>query len=77
MFNDNYLYKTQYGKAVVGDSLELMKQLPDGSINLVVTSPPFALSRPKEYGNKGSQEIKIRRNILIGFSILLKKYIEY
>lgn len=56
MFNDNYLYKTQYGKAVVGDSLELMKQLPDGSINLVVTSPPFALSRPKEYGNKDQEE---------------------
>lgn len=52
MFERNYLYKTKKGKAIVGDSLELMKSIPDNSINLVITSPPFALSRPKEYGNK-------------------------
>ncbi|HWB25899.1 MAG TPA: site-specific DNA-methyltransferase [Chitinophagaceae bacterium] len=52
MFEKNFLYKTKKGKAIVGDSLELMKSLPDNSINLVMTSPPFALSRPKEYGNK-------------------------
>lgn len=52
MFDRNYLYKTRKGKAIVGDSLELMKSIPDNSINLVMTSPPFALSRPKEYGNK-------------------------
>ena len=33
-----------------------MKELPDNSINLVITSPPFALSRPKEYGNKNQEE---------------------
>ena len=56
MFEQNYLYKTKNGKAVVGDSLELMKSIPDNSINLVMTSPPFALSRPKEYGNKDQGE---------------------
>lgn len=49
---DKYLYKTKKGKAIVGNSLELMKSIPDNSINLVMTSPPFALQRPKEYGNK-------------------------
>src|SRR3989337_1632312 len=52
MFEKKFLYKTKKGKAIVGDSLELMKSLPDDSINLVMTSPPFALQRPKEYGNK-------------------------
>ncbi len=52
MFDNNYLYKTRKGKAIVGDSLELMKSLPENSINLVMTSPPFALQRPKKYGNK-------------------------
>lgn len=52
MFDHNYLYKTIKGKTIVGNSLELMKTIPDNSINLVLTSPPFALSRPKEYGNK-------------------------
>ena len=52
MFETKFLYKTRKGKAVVGDSLELMKSMPDNSVNLLMTSPPFALSRPKEYGNK-------------------------
>ncbi len=56
MFESKYLYCTRKGKAIIGDSLELMKELPDNSKNLVITSPPFALSRPKEYGNKNQEE---------------------
>lgn len=48
-------YETDFGQAYLGDSLELMKQLPDSSINLILTSPPFALTRQKEYGNKQEQ----------------------
>ncbi len=46
------LYKTQLGEAYVGDSLELFTKLPAESVDLVVTSPPFALQREKEYGNE-------------------------
>ena len=56
MFDNNHLYTTDIGKAVVGDSLELMKNIPDNSVNLVITSPPFALQRQKEYGNKDQTE---------------------
>ncbi len=45
------LYETPYGAAYAGDSLGLMGQLPDQSVNLVVTSPPYALHFKKEYGN--------------------------
>jgi site-specific DNA-methyltransferase (cytosine-N4-specific) len=45
------LYHTAKGQAYVGDSLELLTELPDASINLVITSPPFALRRQKTYGN--------------------------
>lgn len=45
------LYYTTNGQAHVGDSLELLKELPDASIDLVMTSPPFALRRQKTYGN--------------------------
>ncbi|MEP6985903.1 MAG: site-specific DNA-methyltransferase [Chloroflexota bacterium] len=45
------LYTTNYGSAYVGDSLELLDNLDDDSINLVITSPPFALQREKSYGN--------------------------
>lgn len=49
-------YQTSLGAAFLGDSLQLLDKLPDNSINLVFTSPPFALQREKEYGNKGQDE---------------------
>jgi DNA modification methylase len=45
-------YVTNWGAAHCGDSLRLLEELPDESVNLVLTSPPFALQREKEYGNK-------------------------
>jgi DNA modification methylase len=45
-------YITASGAAYCGDSLDLLNALPDGEVSLVVTSPPFSLLRPKEYGNK-------------------------
>lgn len=35
-----------------GDSLEHMHQIPSESINAIITSPPFALTREKSYGNE-------------------------
>lgn len=49
-------YTTPFGAAYCGDSLEMLGALPDGSVNLVVTSPPFALQRQKSYGNKDQAE---------------------
>ena len=45
-------YETNSGQAWCGDSLDILPTLPDGSINLICTSPPFALTRVKEYGNE-------------------------
>lgn len=45
------LYTTQFGEAIVGDSLEVLAEIPPASVDLVITSPPFALLRKKEYGN--------------------------
>ncbi len=45
------LYRTSLGEACVGDSLELLRDLPEESVDLVMTSPPFALLREKAYGN--------------------------
>lgn len=49
-------YSTAYGAAFVGDSRDLLKQLSDNSVNLVITSPPFALQRKKAYGNAEQHE---------------------
>lgn len=49
-------YVTGLGAAYQGDSAQLLKGLPDSSVNLVITSPPFALQREKEYGNKSQDD---------------------
>ncbi len=44
-------YRTKLGACYLGDSLELLQRLEPGSVDLIMTSPPFALRRKKEYGN--------------------------
>jgi DNA modification methylase len=49
-------YRTPLGEAICGDSRLLLADLPDDSVNLFVTSPPFALLRQKSYGNLNESE---------------------
>ena len=44
-------YKTAWGAMYEGDAAALLAMLPDKSLDLVVTSPPYALHFKKEYGN--------------------------
>jgi site-specific DNA-methyltransferase (cytosine-N4-specific) len=50
------VYTTRHGACYLGDSLKLLKRLPENCVDLVVTSPPFALLRQKAYGNKDQSE---------------------
>ncbi len=45
-------FSSRLGAAYFGDSLEMLKALPSSSVNLVVTSPPYALHFKKAYGNE-------------------------
>lgn len=51
MIKSHPVYTTDLGAAFCGDSLDLLKEVDDSSVDLVFTSPPFALQRQKEYGN--------------------------
>jgi DNA modification methylase len=44
-------YRTEYGVTYFGDAIELSRCIPDNSVNLIMTSPPFALNKKKPYGN--------------------------
>lgn len=44
-------YRSSHGLSYLGNSLELLGHLPDESISLILTSPPFALRKKKNYGN--------------------------
>ncbi len=49
-------YITQHGAAYVGDALTYLRQMKRDSVDLIVTSPPFALKRKKEYGNVAAKD---------------------
>ena len=52
-------HTTANGKIYCGDSLQLLSNqeiVPLGSVQLIMTSPPFGLVRQKEYGNVDADE---------------------
>jgi site-specific DNA-methyltransferase (cytosine-N4-specific) len=50
------VYSTARGHQLAADSRAVLAVLPEASVDLVVTSPPFALLREKSYGNKDQAE---------------------
>jgi site-specific DNA-methyltransferase (cytosine-N4-specific) len=46
-------YQTRLGRAYLGDALDVLRELPSESVNLIVTSPPFPLTfqKKKPYGS--------------------------
>lgn len=67
--NSSPAYFTALGAAYQGDSRRLLTEVEDDSVNLVFTSPPFALQRQKEYGNCDEREYV---DWLMEFARLLK-----
>jgi site-specific DNA-methyltransferase (cytosine-N4-specific) len=67
------LYTTHYGAAYVEDALAFLQRLPDESIDLVLTSPPFALQRQKAYGNL-DQDTYVEW--LLSFAVEIKRVIK-
>lgn len=51
LIREDPLYVTEFGAAYLGDSLSYLRQIESDSVDLIMTSPPFALKRKKEYGN--------------------------
>lgn len=52
-------YRTERGEAWLGDAIDTLEaQVEDESVDLICTSPPFALQSPKEYGNETPESYK-------------------
>ncbi len=49
-------FHTDLGEAYLADSLDLMGTLTPGSVDLIMTSPPFGLVRKKDYGNADADD---------------------
>jgi len=52
----HHVYQTGNGLQVCGDSRKILRHLREDSVDLVITSPPFALLRQKSYGNENQAE---------------------
>lgn len=50
------MYTTELGHAYLADSVDALSRIETGSVNLVFTSPPYALHFKKEYGNAHKNE---------------------
>jgi site-specific DNA-methyltransferase (cytosine-N4-specific) len=44
-------HETKFGRIILGDSLEILRDTKSESYDLIMTSPPFGLVRKKDYGN--------------------------
>ncbi|WP_433375133.1 DNA-methyltransferase [Actinoplanes sp. CA-142083] len=50
------MYQTSLGSMWQGDALDMLAGIGNETVNLVLTSPPFALTRKKSYGNQPEDE---------------------
>jgi site-specific DNA-methyltransferase (cytosine-N4-specific) len=55
-FRARQRYRTSLGAAYYGESEELLTAVDDGSVQAIITSPPFALKQKKRYGNPAEDE---------------------
>lgn len=61
-------------KIICGDCLEIMKEIPDGSIDLIITDPPFAI----DFKAKRSNYNRTQTRVLEGYNEIPKeKYYEF
>src|SRR3954452_17707799 len=67
------LYRTSIGRAVVARAEHYLPLLPENSVDLVVTSPPFALLRQKAYGNR-AQDAYV--DWLVSFGPLVRRILK-
>jgi modification methylase len=51
-------------KIICGDNLDIMRQMPNESIDLVVTSPPYNLKNSTGNGMKAGTKFRLRQNRL-------------
>ncbi len=45
-------FSTDRGEMIHGDSISVFAEMEEASVDLIMTSPPFALVRKKDYGNQ-------------------------
>lgn len=67
-------HQTRLGRIYHADSLDVMKRRKKESVDLIMTSPPFALTRKKDYGNEQEDAyLEWFRDFAVQFHRILKE----
>ena len=56
---------------MLGDCLERMKEIPDGSVDLTVTSPPYDNLRTHNKAVKCKVAKSVKHNTIIGWVVIV------
>ena len=67
------IYRTRFGRVILTKAEDYLPTLPPSSVDLVITSPPFALLRQKAYGNLDQAEYV---DWLVSFGPLVKRVLK-
>jgi site-specific DNA-methyltransferase (cytosine-N4-specific) len=67
------VYRTAFGQAFLTRAEDYLPSLPENSVDLVITSPPFALLRQKAYGNLDQAEYV---DWLVSFGPLVRRILK-
>lgn len=67
------VYRTRFGRAVLSRAEAYLPTVPAESVDLVITSPPFALLRQKAYGNLDQAEYV---DWLVSFGPLVRRVLK-
>ncbi len=67
------VYRTKFGQAFLARAENYLPSMPENSVDLVITSPPFALLRQKAYGNLDQAEYV---DWLVSFGPLVRRVLK-
>jgi DNA modification methylase len=67
------VYRTKFGQALLTRAEDYLPSMPENSVDLVITSPPFALLRQKTYGNLDQAEYV---DWLVSFGPLVRRVLK-
>jgi len=60
-------FKTRLGKLYCGDALEVLKELPDESVDLILTDPPYNVSKPGQNITRNGGKFGKAKDIVLDF----------
>lgn len=66
-YYDQVYFYTDHGILLCGDSLSLMSVIPKGSVNLILTNPPYNVSQENKNIKRNGGKFGVAKDISLDF----------